>query len=447
MKNLLLLKRLYRQNAVEPFSEKELKRLYEAFVETRLIASVRIKKSYEDFVKVSDEILKLNETVRAEFVKIMENWEPNPMAKLPPFDQFRFESNTAYFRAVSRDNLRQYQSEGVEKVQIVAYIDDRTSPTCLDMHGRVFNISGYEDKLGQNTSTPNPDEMLGYAGRPTTDITTILPPYHFNCRTTFIAYEEPKTLSGQAKDLLLNHEKITADVVKPLLKEALKAKWSSLAKRKEHSKRHGIKEMQLSNIQYNQNITDNIRRAGRDITLVVDEKSQNLLMYFYRYNHTNKQGINKFLLTVIDLSNNNIVTHFVTNLAGINKKLDAALRSSKDKGRKTIMKAGRTPKFKISDPIDDDEKVNYIEDYVSWFFHPSMEFQWDFDMEQRYSLYLLEMKGGLTAEEIKILKEQDKKYYNNYCNGKYKIPFKMDDEIADFFEWLGEVIERWLNGG
>jgi hypothetical protein len=142
--NPLLIKRLYRQNAVEPFSEKELKRLYKAFVETRLIASLqpqRIKKSNVKTVHALsvriDEILKLNETVRAEFVKIMENWEPNPMAKLPPFDQFRFESNTAYFRAVTRDNLRQYQAEGVEKVQIVAYIDDRTSPTCLDMHGRV----------------------------------------------------------------------------------------------------------------------------------------------------------------------------------------------------------------------------------------------------------------------------------------------------------------------
>jgi len=271
--NPLLIKRLYRQNAVEPFSEKELKRLYKAFVETRLIASLqpqRIKKSNVETVHALsvriDEILKLNETVRAEFVKIMENWEPNPMAKLPPFDQFRFESNTAYFRAVTRDNLRQYQAEGVEKVQIVAYIDDRTSPTCLDMHGRVFTISDYAD-TGQ--ALPNPDEMLGIAGRPTTELATILPPYHYNCRTTFVAYEEPKTLTGQAKDLLLNHEKITADVVKPLLSEALKAKWSSLFKSKEHSKRHGIKEMSLSNTQYNQNIMDNIRRAGRDITLVL----------------------------------------------------------------------------------------------------------------------------------------------------------------------------------
>ncbi|MDD4156249.1 MAG: phage minor head protein, partial [Candidatus Cloacimonetes bacterium] len=243
--NPLLIKRLYRQNAVEPFSEKELKRLYEAFVETRLIASLqpqRIKKSYEDFIKVSDEILKLNETVRVEFVKIMENWEPNPMAKLPPFDQFRFESNTAYFRAVSRDNLRQYQSEGVEKVQIVAYIDDRTSPTCLDMHGRVFTISDYAD-TGQ--ALPNPDEMLGIAGRPTTELATILPPYHFNCRTTFVTYEEPKNELDKVKEDIYNCEKISNDKAQSMLNKAVKANWGSQKNLKNHYFKHG-KNKQIS---------------------------------------------------------------------------------------------------------------------------------------------------------------------------------------------------------
>ena len=419
------------------------------FAETRLIASVqpqRIKKSYEDFVKVSDEILKLNETVRAEFVKIMENWEPNPMAKLPPFDQFRFESNTAYFRAVSRDNLRQYQSEGVEKVQIVAYIDDRTSPTCLDMHGRVFNISGYEDKLGQNTSTPNPDEMLGYAGRPTTDITTILPPYHFNCRTTFVAYEEPKNELDKVKEDIYNCEKISKEQAQSMLNKAVKANWGSQKNLKKHYSKHG-KDKQISLDEYNQAISDNIRRAGRHIIFGINKESFNLHAYFIRKNIGNSKK--PHLLSIIDLSNNKIVSSFYCNDRYLNSTIEKKLiKSSKNKQWSNIMKQKEMPYFKGAEAFEKSEIPQYVDLYVKYFFSlidlPGNEDLdvW-YDTENRYSLYLSEQQGLLTDEQKEQVHKADKIYYDKYLKNKFRTGIsRVNDDIADFFEWLGEVIER-----
>lgn len=71
----------------------------------------------------------------------------------------------------NQSSMDSYKSSGVvEKYQILATLDDRTSDICRDMDGKIFDVK--ESKVGVNT-----------------------PPFHVRCRTTTVPYFEDEDYS------------------------------------------------------------------------------------------------------------------------------------------------------------------------------------------------------------------------------------------------------------
>jgi len=70
---------------------------------------------------------------------------------------------------LNQAHLHAYKNAGVEEYELVAIIDSKTSDICRRMHGKVFRFDELE--VGVN-----------------------FPPFHPNCRTTFIGVFEPRTI-------------------------------------------------------------------------------------------------------------------------------------------------------------------------------------------------------------------------------------------------------------
>lgn len=66
----------------------------------------------------------------------------------------------------NQSTMDAYEETNVERYQILATLDSRTSEICQDMDGKIFNVT--EKKVAVN-----------------------MPPFHVNCRTTTIPYIEP----------------------------------------------------------------------------------------------------------------------------------------------------------------------------------------------------------------------------------------------------------------
>jgi hypothetical protein len=321
----------------------------------------------------------------------------------------------------------------VQSVQIVAYLDDRTSEICRQMHGRIFPIEGYTDSQMQNQLTPPAEQMHASFGKHTSEIGTMLPPYHFNCRTTFIPYSSPKNLQDEVKNTLYNNEQIDRKQAVELLKQAAMAKWSNSRRMRYHAQHHGG-DMGLSMSGYNNLAIDNIKKAGRDIVLAIDGSSLNLQMWSLRYDHTSKE-IDKYLVSIVDLSNGNLVTCFIRDLPGIEKRLSQALRNSKIAKGSTIMK---TEKKTYEYGIIPENIDNAVKNYRDFFLKILDEtYQVQMDMQDRYGLHLAERQGLLSDEQLKTITELDKKYIMNYRKGKYKSDYWLQiEEMAEFFDWL-----------
>ncbi|MDD3501979.1 MAG: phage minor head protein [Candidatus Cloacimonetes bacterium] len=356
----------------------------------------------------------------------------NAEANLSEYDQFMFFAKTAYFKAISNATVRQYQSEGVQKVRIVAYLDDRTSDICRDMHGRVFEIGDYDtNSTGQTKNQLVAPRESFRLGAPTSEIGVELPPYHFNCRTTFEVYFEPSDTAGKVKDLLYNNEQVSNKQIMELIKQGMRAKWSRSYRFKEHALRHGH-EMDLKISNYNDSVINNIRDAVREIALTIDPNSFNLMMYCYR-----PIKDDKCLFTLLDMTNNNIVTHFVRKLKDIDKKLSEAIRLYSVERSKGIMKSVDKAYFKTADLIDKEDIDPYLRDYLKWFFHRSFTETWDFDMIDRYALQRTYKETDcISDEEMQEIYKADKKYIAKYKRGEYNILNSYREEASLFFEWL-----------
>jgi len=89
---------------------------------------------------------------------------------------------------------------GVDKYQITAVMDDRTTPICIEMNGKIFSVSRGFELADQLMAAQDPDDVKRVApwvqpsdledvGRNGDELPAgmAMPPYHFNCRTTVIA--------------------------------------------------------------------------------------------------------------------------------------------------------------------------------------------------------------------------------------------------------------------
>lgn len=94
-----------------------------------------------------------------------------------------------------------YEKAGVEKYEIRAVIDDRTSDVCLEMDGQIFEVSSGVEFRDTILSLDDPEQIKAVApwrtgseisGLSTADLPPgmELPPYHWRCRTVTVAYFE-----------------------------------------------------------------------------------------------------------------------------------------------------------------------------------------------------------------------------------------------------------------
>lgn len=74
----------------------------------------------------------------------------------------------------NQSTMDAYKNYGIKKYQILATLDGRTSETCRDMDGRIFDVK--DKKVGIN-----------------------MPPFHPYCRTTTVAYFEDEDLSDMER--------------------------------------------------------------------------------------------------------------------------------------------------------------------------------------------------------------------------------------------------------
>jgi hypothetical protein len=207
-----------------------------------------------------------------------------------------------------------YEEAGIEAVEIVARMDERTTPICRSLHGRVIPlaaIGAQRDRTiaaaaaGDMEAMKRAQPMLsgpleqGIAlTRRTGDIVKRgigLPPYHFRCRTVPVAHFEPASYPRKAAQWAIDGE-VPRKALPSLVDAARKARWGThkaLWDRRQggdgrehptffvHAMKHGVRNG-LSPSEYNQGAIDLIRRSGRDAWLVVVNKEHPYPVLYFR---------------------------------------------------------------------------------------------------------------------------------------------------------------------
>jgi len=173
--------------------------------------------------------------------------------------------------------------------------------------------------------------------------------------------------------------------------------------------------------------------------LAIDGSSQNLQLWSSRYSHT-VAGDDYYLLSLVDVSNGNLITCFSLKQKKLDKMMQKALRSSKVYKGNSIMRSDEKV-FEWGDvPEDIGKAISIYRDFFFSMLYEQIEVQ--LDMQNRYGLHLAELQGLLSDEQLETINELDRKYIRNYRKGKYACDYWLQiDEMAEFFDWLSEQIE------
>ncbi|MDR1873546.1 MAG: hypothetical protein LBQ90_00825 [Synergistaceae bacterium] len=198
-----------------------------------------------------------------------------------------------------------YERAGVEYAEIVAVLDDRTSPVCRHLHGRLVPMSALltqRDRL--LSAAKNLDMAAAKKAQPmlsgASEATVLLepktskivaqgigmPPYHFRCRTTTVAYFEPADYWEKASHWAIDGE-IPQKEQPRLIDYARNARWGTHTKTWEksaggdgrkhltsfvHFQKHAADVGAATMEEYNQRLMSLIRRAGREVYLTIEQK-------------------------------------------------------------------------------------------------------------------------------------------------------------------------------
>ena len=258
-----------------------------------------------------------------------------------------------------------YERAGVEYVEIVAVLDERTSPICRHLHGRIIPtsaLSGQKEHLLEAAkkldmkAARKAQPMLSGASeaavlleQKTSKIVAQgvgMPPYHFRCRTTTVAHFEPADTWQKASHWAIDGEAPRTDIPS-LLDYARNARWGMHLRLWErsrggdgrqhptafvHFKTHGEREMGFRSLEeYNQGLVSLVRRAGRDVYLVIRKKEHPYPVLIFRDERTQETA-------VINLKGQQFATFFRPS----NKRFEALLKdygiSLKLESARSVMK-------------------------------------------------------------------------------------------------------------
>ena len=258
-----------------------------------------------------------------------------------------------------------YERAGVEYAEIVAVLDERTSPICRHLHGRLIPMSALSNQKGRLLDAAKRLDMkAAKAAQPmlsgASEAAVLLepktskivaqgigmPPYHFRCRTTTVAHFEPADTWQKASHWAIDGEVPRREIPR-LLAYACNARWGTHLRTWErsaggdgqkhptafvHFKKHGSREMGLHSLEeYNQELVSLVRRAGRDVYLAIQKKEHPYPILIFRDEHTQETA-------VINLKGQQFATFFRPN----DKRFETLLKdydiSLKLKNARGVMK-------------------------------------------------------------------------------------------------------------
>lgn len=227
-----------------------------------------------------------------------------------------------------------YQRAGIQRVQIRAHLDERTTPCCRQLHGRVievdtlvgqrdayFEASSRGDKLAMAEIWTMHGKSVDLSNTPTRDLKGVgSPPYHYRCRTITVAYWSPTaevsapagstdTASAfdQWKRAAYDRERLPRKQVEALIDRAKAAKWPHAKVVRGHFRKHqralGIENQS----DFSQSAIDLIRRGNRDVYTSVRDGVLNATFVapMLRAN----DGRLGFIVTSVDVEAKKITSH------------------------------------------------------------------------------------------------------------------------------------------
>lgn len=228
-----------------------------------------------------------------------------------------------------------YERAGIQKVQMRAHLDERTTPVCRQLHGRVIEVQTLADQRDAYFAASVRGDKLAMAdiwtmhGKgadlsnvPTRDLSGVgSPPYHYRCRTITVAYWETATetpLDGAPADqpaLTLEHisekvyqrEPLTRREIGAIVERARTAHWASARDSyRRHFAKHGATMGLPFQDEYNQSAIDLIRRGNRDVYLSMRNGTVDVV---FARPEVNAAGDSGFFVTVVGLEGNVIHSH------------------------------------------------------------------------------------------------------------------------------------------
>jgi SPP1 gp7 family putative phage head morphogenesis protein len=303
---------------------------------------------------------------RIELAKRLEEFLTKKEPKMQGYFDLLADHNAT--RIAEIGHVTGYERAGIEYAEIVAVLDDRTSPVCRHLHGRLIPmdaLSAQKNKMltaAKSLDTnayKKAQPMLSGASEamvvlePKTSKIVAqgigMPPYHFRCRTTTVAYFEPADLWERASHWAIDGE-IPKDDQPRLIDYARNARWGTHKQVWEkaaggdgkehptsfvHFKKHASQVNAATMEEYNQHMMSLIRRAGRDVYLTIEDKEYPYPQLVF-YDAQTKE------MAVINLKGQQIATYYIKN----KEDFEAQLK----KGR-----------YEVITPLEDAKKINKAE--------------------------------------------------------------------------------------
>lgn len=463
---ILIASRVAKKTGNNGLSKRDQERLFNALVKdvgAKHLSPSSVKKTnLSNFAKVADEIMGNTPAVTKSYINLMEKWiEPYSSGKKPlSFSQYQSFSQTAWFRSLTNDNLQTMQQQGATKVQILAYMDDRTTEICQAMHGRVFTIDNY--KIDQDIVTYERIETMGVGSMPSKNMRVMLPPYHFNCRTTFVEWEEPNHPIDQIKQKVYDIEKLSNKDISTITDSLRGAEWLNKSKESNHYQKHGYKRG-LTRKEYQQQIIDSLE-DNDNMYLAINRGNKNLTLTTVKYHHVDDDGVRKFTFSVFIVKNGKVITsHLKPENEILPKVKDKAIKVvSINREKQKVIKGAVVKKedywnrhnsyARVITEIEDNKKWgNYpMNCLVDWYHYVPSELEddedWHWELDRsipaRYDIHTLLMNDYVfTQEERNLIERTDKKLLDNIDYYFKKIKVISSDELAEFFTWLIEARE------
>ncbi len=233
-----------------------------------------------------------------------------------------------------------YERAGVEYAEIVAVLDERTSPICRHLHGRLIPMSAMSGQKNRLLDAARRLDMkAAKAAQPmlsgASEAAVLLepktskivaqgigmPPYHFRCRTTTVAHFEPADTWQKASHWAIDGEVPRREIPR-LLDYARNARWGTHLRTWArsrggdgrdhptafvHFKTHGEREMGFRSLEeYNQALVSLVRHADRDVYLAIRKKEHPYPVLIFRDESTQETA-------VINLKGQQFATFFRPN--------------------------------------------------------------------------------------------------------------------------------------